>query len=156
VHTQPGQRHSCLSTLSHGTPGCPFFLTMAHISLSNSGETTLWVWGMESHTHLGTNVPYPLIPHIFPCQCQMEWISRSRGLLMAERNSDDQVTGNTSMSQTDASAVSEAQEDPQSLPVALVPVLSAWLLLFRGQVHQDHRPVGPEPSVCNVFSLPFL
>lgn len=81
---------------------------------------------MESHTHLGTNVPYPLIPHIFPCQFQMEWISHSRGLLMAERNSDDQVTGNTSMTQTDASAVSEAQEDPQSLTVALVPVLSAW------------------------------
>lgn len=39
------------------------------------------------------------------------------------------------MAQTDASAVSEAQEVPQSLSVALVPVLSAWLLLFHGQVH---------------------
>lgn len=60
------------------------------------------------------------------------------------------------MIQTDASAVSEAQEDPQSPSAAWAPALSAWLLLFQGQVQYDQRLVGLEPSVYNVFSLPFL
>lgn len=53
-------RLDSLYTLSHGAPGSLFSLMMSHILVSNSGEATLW--GMESHTHLGTNVPHLPVP----------------------------------------------------------------------------------------------
>lgn len=62
-------RDTCLPALSHGTPGSPFSLTMAHTSLSTSDKGEATLWGMGSYTSGCQCATHQ--PPIFPCKCQL-------------------------------------------------------------------------------------